>query len=651
MSSPRACIPAAGVSCEFYMAVIAWRYDALAAISEFKVTVVTPQAITLVPCESESQRDSIRTLLEEDVNAPPGHTLNRYYDICTSRGTDRERGSLEHLTVSLDQCTGSTTLLACDVDPSSGVNHCPRSMPTLKNWAYLSDGNQTCTRHWEKGSNGWGKKVCTPQSKTKTPNQPSLLLPFNSSSSDARNYVVLAVGAGDFQMKLQTRDTLKLYQGTDLPAVVALKPSEFSVTWQPSLIQTPNGTFIRGNGMRPITYTAVVISSDEANNIGAHLQSQCGLQHVYKYLPPWAWRSYNLLYPREEQKSLTYTCTDAHLISEKEYFVVIVALCDTQCLRAAAIKSDPKSVCASHYYGCSPQWLVYPPVRVTLPSLPPSSSSAFGEVIIFTFWVVVTALLFMCVVVVKLMHDKGLFSDAAQGLSFGDRDAALSTPYTDSLGEETRGGWGLRGWGYAQLHFTEMVDTSTFSGRGQDGEGALGQGQRQGEGEMQGVPRPSRGAAMVGGSRRVLGSVLDGANVVLGSLASLVTSAADTASTAFSRYKAVPRESADIDNSTHPPRQEESKGRGGRNGGYRPPSPVSSPIIDLSATKIRRESGKESESVAMINIHASGDEEKDTDRDSDREKGKEKDNDKGVRDASQTYTSFHPHRDESDEGL
>lgn len=619
------------------MAVIAQRYDAQAVTSEFIVTVKTPLAVTLVPCEDAGQVDGIRTLAVEEVHALPGTTLNRYYDVCTSSKVRTVGGldqPIQHLTVSLDQCSGSTTLLACDVDPTSGVSHCPRSKPTPTDWAYMSDGNQTCTRHWEKEHNKWGKQVCTPQPKTH--NMPSLLLPFNDSSADAENYIVLAVGEGDFQMKVHSRDTIRLYQdqGADIsPSVVTLKPSELLITWHPSQLRWPNGTLLKVDPQHPISYSAVIIDaqsrpvSNSDSDFSAHLQSECGLQYAIRNLPPGAVRSQGLQ-PIDHQQSLAFTFNDAQLFSHREVFIVIVATCDAACLRAAAMKSDPKSACAGHTFDCSKQVLVYPHMRVALPPLLPKGNSAFGEVIIFTFWVVVTALLFMFVVGVKLMHDKGLFSDAAQGLGFGDRDSALSTPYTDSLGEETRGGWGPRGWGYAQLHFTEMVDTSTFSGsRGQDGEGESGQG------ETQGVPRSSRGAAIAGEGRRVLGSVLDGANVVLGNLVSFITSTAGTASAALSRYEAVPRESTDIDNSNQPPRQKE------RNGGYRPPSPVSSPIIDLSATKIRKDSGLESESIAMINIHQSADEEKDRDR------GKE------VRDASQTYVSLYPHTDESDEGL
>lgn len=585
----------------FFIAVVATSTTAQTSPPLFTISVQPPGSVTLLPCETAPNPDGLRVVSKKS------RSETSYYEVCPGlRGGDHvSNGTV--LKVSLERCSGYSDLFACDSDPSTGANHCANGMPSQSDWAYHSAGNQTCVRQWNWGNEIWLHENCTtlPEGERR----PTLLLPFDSTSSRGGNYNIMTRGNGTFQLTVSDNAGRAskvvpssasgnggkvIVQGgvRDVSGSPYVVTGLITIEWHPSeLIGHSQGEPMALS----VVHEAYVVDLDEAEAVHSNtphpcLHTFCGLSMAVSILPPSAVTVIPLEVATSNSPlqhlplavdvksgggaSVLHTFDGNNIRPNRRYSITVVALCDSTCLKMA----DPQGPCKTGT--CTTQTYVYAPVIVkSLPSRPASGSSSM--LLAFTFWVVVVAVIFLIATGLKILHDKGILADT---LGYGPRDQSLSTPYVDALG----GGGGRRWtWGYTQLGFTEMVNTSTFgssrgiNSRGDDGREVDVDGEER---VVDGV-QPIRQHLIADRSAQILGVISDGtAAVAAGAVSFSVTAGSaisDTASALLSyfgtrsggRDRVRGRESsysADMDSSTHPL----TARRGQNRGGYRPPSPV-----------------------------------------------------------------------------
>lgn len=601
----------------FFMAVVAKPPENQSpqfAPVQFKISVQPPGSVTLLPCEATPSPDGLRVISKKS------DTMDSYYEVCPGVRGGVSNGTV--LQVSLERCSGNTDLYACDSNPSTGGTNCYSGMPAPPyDWAYRSrsNGNETCARHYMGNPFHWSQENCTVLPKGE--HKPTLFLPYNSNSSNARNYNIMTTGNGTFEMTVSDNSG-KAFKvnpfntsdhGRDVIVVGGVRGSSgtpyvvtgpVTIEWHPSILVDPfQGKDVEAS----IVHQAYLVDLDEKTAhhkaLNPYLHTYCGLSLAESTLPASVISVVPLKLPTEIESNsdtmkmqrqrqsvpqatatqvkwdiVTHTFNSNNFAPNRKYSITVVALCDSACLRAA----DPKGPCRTGT--CKTQTYVYAPLVVMC--VPPRPSASTASILIaFTFWVVVIALIFLLATGLKVLHDKGVLANT---LGYGPRDQSLSTPYVDALGGD--GGRGRRWtWGYTQLGFTEMVNTSTFgSSRGinlRGVDGSEGEGEREEDERVIDEVQPVR--QHMGGDQayRLLANVSDGAVAMAAGAASFTVAAgsalSDTASALLSHFGAGSggrertrgRESslaADMDSSTHPLTGRRSRNRGG----YRPPSPI-----------------------------------------------------------------------------
>ena len=602
----------------FFIAVIANPSSHQVSPAQFKISVQPPGSVTLLPCEATPSPDGLRVLSKKS------DTMDSYFEVCPgTRGRGASNGTV--LQVSVERCSGNTDLYACDSDPSAGGTNCFTGMPRpeMDDWAYRSrsNGNETCARRFIDHAR-WSQENCTALPKGE--HKPTLFLPYNSNSSNEGNYNIMTRGNGTFEMTVSDnsgrafkvvpfnasdhgREVIVLGGVRGSPGTPYVVTGPVTLEWHPSILIEPfQGKAVAAS----VVHQAYLVDLDEKTvhhkEPNPHLHTYCGLSLAVSTLPASVITVVPLKVAIEssvptqsapvpdlqararvrvhaEKASVSYTFNSNILPPNRKYSITVVALCDSACLKAA----DPKGPCRTGT--CRTQTYVYAPVVVmsVVPSIPPSASTSTTSILMaFTFWVVVIALIFLLATGLKVLHDKGVFVNT---FGYSPRDQSLSTPYVDALGGD--GGRGRRWtWGYTQLGFTEMVNTSTFgSSRGislRGVDGSEGEGERQGDERVIDEVQPARQHMAANQASRLLANISDGTAAMAASAASLTAAAgsalSDTASALLSHFGAGSggrertrgRESsltADMDSSTHPL----TGGRRSRNrGGYRPPSPI-----------------------------------------------------------------------------
>ena len=554
----------------FFMAVVAnpsQDHQASPPV-QFKISVQPPGSVTLLPCEATPSPDGLRVISKKSMDS-----MDSYYEVCPGvRGVSN--GTV--LQVSLERCSGNTDLYACDSNPSTGGTNCHSGMPNppLGDWAYRSrsSGNETCARHYMGTPFEWSQENCTVLPKGE--HKPTLFLPYNSNSSNERNYNIMTRGNGTFEMTVSDNSgrafKLNPFNTSDhgrevivqggvrgSPGTPYVVTGPVTIEWHPSILIDPfQGKDVEAS----VVHQAYLVNLDEKTvhhkALNPYLHTYCGLSLAVSTLPasvitvvplklPTEIESNSVPMQRQRQRqsvpratatqikwvTVRYTFNSNNFSPNRKYSITVVALCDSACLKAA----DPKGPCRTGT--CKTQTYVYAPVVVM--SLPPRPSTA-SSLMAFTFWVVVIALIFLLGTGLKVLHDKGVLANT---LGYGPRDQSLSTPYVDALGGD--GGRGRRWtWGYTQLGFTEMVNTSTFgSSRGINRRGVDGS-EGEGEEDERVIDEVQPVRQHMGGDQasRLLANISDGAAALAAGAASFTVAAgsalSDTASAVLSHFGA-----------------------------------------------------------------------------------------------------------------
>ena len=601
--------PCWGDGCMYYIAVVAQHYKTGDPPPVFEISLQTAGKLNLVPCASSS--DGMRVVNGKmPLDGPVPRT---YYGVCTVHN----RTATTALSVSYEQCFGNTTLYISDTEPLSGRSQFQSLLPNSTNWGHRLSQDSTCSRAWGPQH----RRIDPP--KCSNPSSPALLL---ANHSTADRFYFLATGYGAYKITMQDGQappvklhiagpagdlTLKgrSWASSSINRPVRV-PGPISIEWGRANALTKSGNI----SIAHLEYFVYIVDLDRVKAEGGghnfHFNTLCGLQSAVAYLSPYA-ITVRTFAPQDDKRtygsigdsssrsgsidsssgsssssssnkarelySVDVTVPNGHMIS-----VTVVAVCNESCMYHSA-----PSPCA-YSNGCQSQSIVYTPL-IVLSNRPPDNRPVFGRLFIFTFWVAVTALLFMLVVGLKLMHDRGILSDI---LRRSPREAAsLSTPYADSLGDGNVGWW--RRWGgYAQLSFTEMVETSTFG---------VAQGSRPQSGDGEGVPQLSRRDILIEQGTSLLSTAREGVSVAAAGAVSLLRTVggalSDTASAVLARYGTTMQSDdyvrdSDIDRSTHPL----------NTSSYRPPSPV--PLAFKSTTSSASTSSQANDSSAFIAMTA-----------------------------------------------
>lgn len=577
-----------GSECVYYIAVVAQLFLAEDPPPVFEISLQTPGKLNRVLCPAMSL-DGTRVVTGQGNRQRTGSVPRTYYAVCA--GTSFLTPNESALTVTYEQCTGNSSLYISDTDtdPVSTVISNPSLLPNTSSWGHRLTGRSTCSRKWSWQSRSWRPMHCS-----KGPS-PALLF---TNRSYLENYYFMSAGAGEYRVTVQ--DGKAPYVQLGMPPSrgggggVGLKDRSWTSTSesQPALnfgsvdLQWSNAlTYNRSRALMAanLTYLIYVIDLDAAKtqtdvwDQNIHLDTLCGLQYAKTKLRGDAVRTYvykDLLPANGLTPILSLDLGSVparHTIS-----ITVVAMCGSACMRWLDIPCahpcklfPPGMPCL--FLPCQTPSVVYTPFFTYSNQVPADNRPVFGQLFIFTFWVAVTALLFMLVVGVKLMHDRGIIADL---LRRSPREpSSLSTPYADSLRDESGGRFGWWG-GYAQLSFTEMVDTSSFGAPQSSSSRPTGSSSSN-NGGGEGVLQPSRRDILIDQGARLMSTAREGLSVAAAGVVSLsrtVGSAlSDTASAALSRYGPVVRREGseseserDIDRSTHPL----------NNSSYRPPSPV-----------------------------------------------------------------------------
>jgi hypothetical protein len=394
----------AGEGCMYFISVIADYNEAPGATmvnqhqAEFTITARTPFDIALIPCGSvHAFTDGIRQDSLDYIR--DGTTENaRNYEICSSASAASDGSSTQSdIVVTLEQCSGSTTLYACD-------DHCVTPLPSSasNNWAYSADSEVTCAKRWISygTSSGWGKAVCTSSHDSVA----SLTLPASPS-----NYFLTAEGTGKYRFQVESLSSngnrlapsvvpFGGHAGGDWDGNVHLfEPSDGSsavigntvkLTWMQSQVLLPQGRVsVPADYMAYHAYVLDIgaLSSELARVAVGDVpvfRTVCGLENILDLsgeMPKDRRFAQKIMFksrPSDLNKQTT-TRRLAKLFPLRVVNITIVAVCDGVCLHMVS-KSQGRSDACLKDTDCHPQYLVYPPFAVMTGEAPSENADTGG---------------------------------------------------------------------------------------------------------------------------------------------------------------------------------------------------------------------------------------------------------------------------------
>jgi hypothetical protein len=470
------CDPAvAGEDCAYFVAVVATPLPALTPSSAlrlesavFTITARTPGDMVLIPCVGEAYPDGIQFSGQDDilppqtVDAKQPHVhrpTHHYYELCSQQYLPSSQTSPESLVVELEQCSGTTTLFACADD-----NHCASVLPTPGSWGYFADSKQSCSHSWD-----YGRDTCV----SAVRNKPSLTLPQR-----VGNYFLMANGTGKFELKVQsTTNRVKtspqvVFVGSQsLEAsyltVKAVAGNSVTVQWQQARVLLPGSyTPLDAAYMVYASYIFDARATDAALAELAEKQgvrdlrfsSACGLSYASQVLPAPAVFLDRTKVEASQQGADLMTHTFEGLNPDTFYRIVLVATCDSACLRQLSkVTTDPRVVvsCNDKAGDCRPQSVVYSMATFTTAATGDNThdddnssdnSSFLGGLVTFSIAVMVVlsiALVGVGAYWVKNNHTEVTTWLSSLGGHGGNRGPTWAGEDTDHGGEHVRSSHGL----------------------------------------------------------------------------------------------------------------------------------------------------------------------------------------------------------------
>jgi hypothetical protein len=345
----------ANEECIYYLSVHGSATDQVAS---FLVAVRTPGSVALVPCDSRAV-DGFRSILHDEVIDEISHS----YEICSQTSTTSD----ESLMVSLEQCSGESTIYLC-----AEVGWCDEMLPSTDSWMYRLTQSQACSVDDEH------RQRCSSLDEDDTASTyPLIMLP-----QDAGNYFVRVVGEGEYQLHIQSTlhgeivaaqlkipDTIEP-SSTVSPVQVA--DSSARLRWMHVQVRMPgHQQFIDHDDSLEYTIYAIDNALIAALQPSLIWRTPCALQSLRADYPSLVYEVVSQA-NAAEIKSGYMTRTISALKPEFAYTVIVQALCDESCLRQIA-KTNGGGPCL---LGCQRQYYLYPPIKFTTTAAQESSDSS-----------------------------------------------------------------------------------------------------------------------------------------------------------------------------------------------------------------------------------------------------------------------------------
>eukprot|EP00598_Pedospumella_elongata_P002386 CAMPEP_0184975878 /NCGR_PEP_ID=MMETSP1098-20130426/6959_1 /TAXON_ID=89044 /ORGANISM="Spumella elongata, Strain CCAP 955/1" /LENGTH=2755 /DNA_ID=CAMNT_0027498653 /DNA_START=79 /DNA_END=8346 /DNA_ORIENTATION=+ len=369
-----------GEDCGYYVAVVASPLPvtskspvAKLESAAFTITARTPGDVILIPCSNDVYPDGVQFHGEDTIYSTRGQVQSgsgghHYYELCSLQYTENSvtpRPSAESLIVELEQCAGTTKLYAC-----ADTNNCEHVLPSTHSWGYFADETQTCVHSWD-------PRITRDTCVSAVHRRPTITLPQR-----VGNYFLMTNGTGKFELRVQSTVngqraaptvTFAGRQSAEsgLLEVQKVTGNTVSLQWQQARVLMPGA--LNPMDARLMTYTAYVFDLTATNTAlktletkqgveNVRLTSACGLSYASEVLPSKAIKVVPILLKTTEQGTAFMSQTFEGLTISTKYRIVVVASCDSNCLRQLSkVNNDPRVTvsCSDSSGDCKPQNMVY----------------------------------------------------------------------------------------------------------------------------------------------------------------------------------------------------------------------------------------------------------------------------------------------------
>lgn len=349
--------------CTYYISVIS-RQTATSVV--FEVSALTPNDVEVVPCTSTS--DNLRVISSE---LSSRQDVSRIYEVCTSSSGIKRT---ENLIVTLEECVGSATLLAC------GNGECQSYLPTASSWSYLADDYHSCSHTDKKHS-----PKCESDG---TRHPPRLSLPATSDT-----YHLRVNGTGYYNLYLQ--NTVNSHVTTPqlvsdgvkyaLPSASNIKGTSLTVKWSAPKVSMPSVDNLQSASLiRYVLYlidnpVLTALSKDYAGMLNTN--TPCGLDFISSQFSHAVQKIPLTVIDKDD---LVHTLSG--LDKKTSYTIKIVASCDGECLKQVTKLIAQSTSCGSG--DCSTEYYVYDTLTVTTTNEEEADDSSY-EVDVMIFIVIV----------------------------------------------------------------------------------------------------------------------------------------------------------------------------------------------------------------------------------------------------------------------
>ena len=384
-AGPVYCLPTDEIPCEYYFAVTRKHASGsldLTHAAQFSITARTPGDVALISCPSTETPDGVRQPIVDKITAD-GVNKNRYYELCANYDSDL---GPERIIISLEQCSGSTNIYACDDD-----DHCDNALPSDNSWAYYADSEQVCTRAWSPSLNVLGNPKCIDR-ETNSNDAISIALSFSKTpfftltQREAGNYFLMTSGSGKYI--LNTYSTMKGQEITPILVQDGVQKSgagrkitiskqegnTITIEWAPVRVLMPGAqSAVLAAFMR---YTAYIVDTDvlyshtfksKLDENSPILTTACGLDFITKQYPEAAYEESMVI---NEDTNLNTNGTLSYKIknlpTSSNVALIIVARCEGDCFSIISKSTNLKStIDCGKGATCKTQTYVYEQVTLT----------------------------------------------------------------------------------------------------------------------------------------------------------------------------------------------------------------------------------------------------------------------------------------------
>jgi len=372
--------------CVYYLAVVSHQVTQSVA---FTVDAETSSDLSVVACQATPSPDGMRVTRSATMSS--SHNDAKYFELCSGAGSS-ESSSQERMMVTLEECYGSAEMYACS-DASSG-DVCDNFLPSESSWDYYANDHETCDH------SSHGRKSCTNNEDTVSTNIPTFDFPEKNG-----NYYVKVNGTGQFNLNVQNTingDIMSprlMFDSSDqhgqdaVNIVVNAKRNEVALSWKHTQVLMPGAE--RYSHTPHMTYSLYIFPQTETKlSKNFIFDTPCGLEYSVKKLKGY-------IRPVEvhggADTDIQYTLDISEFPSKANIVLVVVATCNSECLRQVSKVTPKASMTCNDEVGCKTQHLLYQSMSFTTGKGGSSSPGGDDEGSWFTYMFFVSILVITAV--------------------------------------------------------------------------------------------------------------------------------------------------------------------------------------------------------------------------------------------------------------